>query len=58
LADSTEEWESKLQALVDDRDMRSELAANSREKVMLQHTITAEGAVEQETVAQFLVSRE
>jgi hypothetical protein len=26
--------------------------------VMLQHTITAEGAVEQETVAQFLVSRE
>jgi glycosyltransferase involved in cell wall biosynthesis len=58
LADSTEEWISKLIALVDDREMRLAMGVKSREKVIMQHTITAEGAIDRETADQFLVSNE
>jgi glycosyltransferase involved in cell wall biosynthesis len=58
LADSTEEWVSKLTTLLNDREMRLAMGVKSREKVMMQHTITAEGAVDRETADQFLVSNE
>ena len=58
LADSTEEWVSKLKALIGDREMRLTMGVKSREKVMMLHTITAEGAIDRETTDQFLVSNE
>ena len=58
LADSTEEWISKLTRLLGDREMRLAMGVKSREKVMIQHTITAEGAIDRETTDQFLVPDE
>jgi hypothetical protein len=58
LAVSTDEWVSSLMALIEDREMRRAMGVKSREKVMLQHTITAEGAIDWETTNQFMVPNE
>ena len=58
LAVSTEEWVSKLTTLVDDRNMRHAMGMNSRANVMKHHTITGEGAIDRETLDQFLVPNE
>jgi glycosyltransferase involved in cell wall biosynthesis len=58
LAANQEEWVSKLDALILDRDFRTVMAEKSREKVLMYHTIASEGAIDPYTLEQFTSQNE
>ncbi len=58
LADSHEAWVSSLEELVQNTTLRRSMGMAARKKVMESHTVSAQGAIEQNVISQFLLSHE